>query len=252
MSGNDDEDSNDQYETSIGQSPALMRSNKDQGASGSGSSPKKGASDDENEEEEKKGKESTQRNVVVIHQPHVLLLLKVIHLKKRKKASKKRKNHRSKKSLSSSNKSDTETDLDTETFKVILEADKCKHYLPTKMANYANEQFYSYVKDTDIKQQILLTNPVPENLNKARKLDEFVKNILKEKQTKRCGSGCNVRKNPMQKHQCHGTIVKTLVTCTKCSFVSEGRSANKDKQGKGVCGTTYSPARSINKFNDLP
>ena len=119
------------------------------------------------------------------------------------------------------------------------------------MANYANEQFHSYVKDTDIKQQILLTNPVPENLNKARKLDEFVKNILKEKQTKRCGSGCNVRKNPMQKHQCHGTIVKTLVTCTKCSFVSEGRSANKDKQGKGVCGTIYSPARSINKFNDL-
>ena len=120
------------------------------------------------------------------------------------------------------------------------------------MANYANEQFHSHVKDIDIKQQILLTNPVPENLNKAKKLDEFVKNILKEKQTKRCGSGCNVRKNPMQKHQCHETIVKTLVTCTKCSFVAEGRSANKDKQGKGVCGTIYSPARSINKFNDLP
>ena len=128
------------------------------------------------------------------------------------------------------------------------------------MANYANEQFHSYVKDSDIKQQILLTNPVPENLNKAKKLDEFVKNILKEKQTKRCGSGCNVQKNPMQKHQCHETIVKTLVTCIvktlvtciKCSFVAEGRSANKDKQGKGVCGTIYSPARSINKFNDLP
>ena len=59
-----------------------MRSNKDQGASASGSSPKKGASDDQNEEEEKKGKESTQRNVVIIHQPHLLLLLKVIHLKK--------------------------------------------------------------------------------------------------------------------------------------------------------------------------
>ena len=46
MSGNDDGDNNDQYETSIGQSPALMRTNKDQGAGGSGSSPKKGASDD--------------------------------------------------------------------------------------------------------------------------------------------------------------------------------------------------------------
>ena len=35
--------------------------------------------------------------------------------------------------------------------------------------------------DADIKQQILLTNPVPENLNKAKKLGEFVKDILKEK-----------------------------------------------------------------------
>ena len=49
------------------------------------------------------------------------------------------------------------------------------------MGNYANEPFHSYVKDTDIKQQILLTNPLPENLNKTKKLDEFVKVILKEK-----------------------------------------------------------------------
>ena len=48
------------------------------------------------------------------------------------------------------------------------------------MANYANEQFHSYVKDTDIKQQILLTNPVPENLNKVKKFDEFGKDILKK------------------------------------------------------------------------
>ena len=45
MSGNDDGDNNDQYEASSGQSPALTRSNKDQEASGSGSSPKKGAFD---------------------------------------------------------------------------------------------------------------------------------------------------------------------------------------------------------------
>ena len=229
MSGNDDEDSNDQYETSIGQSPALMRSNKDQGASGSGSSPKTGASDNQNEEEEKKGKKTLKETSSLFINLIFFCFWKSFTWKKREKASKKRKNHRSKKSLPSSNKSVTETDLDTETFKVILQADKRKHNLPTKMANYANEQFHSYVKDTDIKQQILLTKPVPENLNKAKQLDEFVKNILKEKQTKRYGSGCYVWKNPMQKHQCHGTIVKILVTCTKCSFVAEGRSANKDK-----------------------
>ena len=47
--------------------------------------------------------------------------------------------------------------------------------------NYAKEQFHSYVKNNDIKQQILLTNPVPENLNNAKKLDEFVKDIRKGK-----------------------------------------------------------------------
>ena len=181
MLGNDDGDNNGQYEISAGHNPALMRSNKNQGASGSGSSPKKGASDDGKRGRSKKGKESTQRNVVVIHQPHLLLLQKIILLKKKKKASKKRERHRRKKSSSSSNVSDTETYFDTEPFKVISEADKYKYNLPAKIASYANEQFHSDVKDTDIKQQILLANPVPENLNKAQKFNEFVKDILKEK-----------------------------------------------------------------------
>ena len=46
MLGNGDGDNNGQYETSTGQSPAIIRSNKYQGANGSGSSPKKGAFDD--------------------------------------------------------------------------------------------------------------------------------------------------------------------------------------------------------------
>ena len=37
------------------------------------------------------------------------------------------------------------------------------------------------MKDTDIKQQIWLANPVPQNLNKAKKFDKFVKDILREK-----------------------------------------------------------------------
>ena len=176
MSGNDDADNNDQYETSTGQSPALMRSNKDQGAIGSRSSPKKGASDNRKRGRSKKRKReyskkrrryssTSSSSASGSHSPE----------RKWKKASKKRRKHRRKKSSSSSNESDTKP------FKVISETDKYKYNLPTKMANYANEQFHSYVKDTDIKQQILLTNPIPENLNKAKKLDEFVKDILKEK-----------------------------------------------------------------------
>ena len=37
------------------------------------------------------------------------------------------------------------------------------------------------MKDPDIKKQVLLKNPVPNNVNKAKKLDEFVRDILKEK-----------------------------------------------------------------------
>ena len=56
MPGNDDGDNNDQYETSTLQSPALMRSSKDQRTSGSGSLPKKGASDDRKRGRSKKRK----------------------------------------------------------------------------------------------------------------------------------------------------------------------------------------------------
>ena len=56
MPGNDDGDNNDQYETSTGKNPVLMRSNKDQRSRGSGSSPKEGASDDRKRERSKKRK----------------------------------------------------------------------------------------------------------------------------------------------------------------------------------------------------
>ena len=104
-----------------------------------------------NKEEANKGKESTWRNAIVVHQPHVLHQ-KAIHLKKKwKRASKNRKKYSSKKSLSSSNESDTKTYLDTEPFKVISEADKYQYNFPAKMVKYATEQFHSYMKNTDIK-----------------------------------------------------------------------------------------------------
>ena len=59
MSGNDGGDNNNQYETSTGQSPALMRLNKNQGASGSESLPKQGASDDLKRRRSKKKENKT-------------------------------------------------------------------------------------------------------------------------------------------------------------------------------------------------
>ena len=86
----------------------------------------------------------------------------------KKRASKKDEKTSPQKSLSSSsNGSDIETDFDTDPFKVISKTKKCKYNLPTKMVNYANEQFHSNVKNADIKEKKLFTSPVPENLNKA-------------------------------------------------------------------------------------
>lgn len=101
--------------------------------------------------------------------------------KKRKKAGKKRKKHRHKKRSSSSNELDTETDFDTSPFKVVSETDKCKYNLPAKMANNANAQFDSCVKDPDIKQQILITNLAPENPNKAQKSWRICERHLKRR-----------------------------------------------------------------------
>ena len=49
------------------------------------------------------------------------------------------------------------------------------------MAEYANTHFETYVKEADLKQQILMENPVPDNLEQVKKLDDFVRDILKDK-----------------------------------------------------------------------
>ena len=49
------------------------------------------------------------------------------------------------------------------------------------MAEYANTHFETYVKEADLKQQILMENPAPDNLDQVKKLDDFVRDILKDK-----------------------------------------------------------------------
>ena len=48
------------------------------------------------------------------------------------------------------------------------------------MAEYANTHFETYVKEADLKQQIVMENPVPDNLDQVKKLDDFVRDILKD------------------------------------------------------------------------
>ena len=177
MSGDEYQEKNNEGENSVDSSPSLMRSSKDQGVSGTGSSPKKGASDHKRGRSRKrKRKESKKRRRISStssdSSPE----------KKRKKSNKKKKKHRRKRDSSSSSKtSKSETNSEDEGFQVIPEEDQYKYSLPLKIAKYINDHFATYMKDADIKKQILLQNPVPENVNKAKKLDEFVRDILKDK-----------------------------------------------------------------------
>ena len=49
------------------------------------------------------------------------------------------------------------------------------------MANYANTHFEIYLKESDLKQQALLENPISDNNDQIMKWGDFVGNILKEK-----------------------------------------------------------------------
>ena len=49
------------------------------------------------------------------------------------------------------------------------------------MAEYANAHFETYVKEADLKQQKLMENPVPDNLDQLKKFGDFIRDILKDK-----------------------------------------------------------------------
>ena len=66
-------------------------------------------------------------------------------------------------------------------FRVVSEEDQYKYSLPPDMAQYANVNFDTYIKEADLIKAVLIKNPVPENINPVKTLDDFVKDILKDK-----------------------------------------------------------------------
>ena len=49
------------------------------------------------------------------------------------------------------------------------------------MAQYANVNFDTYIKEEDLIKAVLIKNPVPESINIVKTLDDFAKDTLKEK-----------------------------------------------------------------------
>ena len=53
------------------------------------------------------------------------------------------------------------------------------------MAQYANVNFDTYIKEADLIKTVPIKNPVPENINPVKILDDFVKISLKTKRSRR-------------------------------------------------------------------
>ena len=107
--------------------------------------------------------------------------------KRSKKQSKKRRRRRSP-SLSSSSSSShsssseiAEEDQETKRFDVVSNEDQFKWDLPSELASYANTQFEKYIPEKSLHDAICEVHPVPNNLNQVKKMDEFLKDLLKEK-----------------------------------------------------------------------
>ena len=57
--------------------------------------------------------------------------------------------------------------------------------LPDEMLKYARKQFNFYIKEKDLKDSVLLENPVPKNFKLELKLDLYYNELLEDKRRKR-------------------------------------------------------------------
>ena len=62
-----------------------------------------------------------------------------------------------------------------------MDEDQFKWDLPSKLASYANTQLEKYIPEKSLQDAICEVHPVPNNLNQVKKMDEFLKDPLKEK-----------------------------------------------------------------------
>ena len=169
-----------------------MGSNKDQGEVGTGNSPrrvsgkrKRGRSASKHKKVERSNKNKHPNNKRRYKITSSSSSTEKFSSPKRHKSQRKKRNYHNcsswpYSSLESSVTRSREGSLGRR-FQVISEEDKFRYNLPTNRAKDANAHFESYVKEADLKQQILTENLVPDNLDQLKKLDHFVFDILKDK-----------------------------------------------------------------------
>ena len=63
-------------------------------------------------------------------------------------------------------------------FQIISKAESHKRELPDEMTDYVNHQFKYFIPEKDAEENLLLLQPVPENVRGVKKLDDFVKSVM--------------------------------------------------------------------------
>ena len=101
--------------------------------------------------------------------------------KKKKKVKNERHHQPTLPSSSTASDSSTNEESHNDRFEVISENEKFKWKLPKCIANCPKKYFEEYVPEDSLKEAILFPNPVPDNLDNVKKLDDFLRDILKEK-----------------------------------------------------------------------
>ena len=105
---------------------------------------------------------------------------------KHKKRRNKRKRKPSPESLSSDSGNSSSSDESVEEgnstkshrFQIISKAESHKWDLPGEIADYVNHQFEYFIPEKDVEENLLILQPVHENVRGVKKLDDFVKCII--------------------------------------------------------------------------
>ena len=74
-----------------------------------------------------------------------------------------------------------ENDPPHKRFKVTTEEDRYRYEILDALIDYANDNFETYILEKEVKSSILLENPVPNNIDPVKKLDDVLKSILRDK-----------------------------------------------------------------------
>ena len=61
---------------------------------------------------------------------------------------------------------------------MISKSESHKWELPGEMTDYINHQFKCFIPEKDVEGNLLVLQPIPENVRDLRKLADFVKSIM--------------------------------------------------------------------------